>query len=159
LRQRIPRSADTIKIEVGLREPLLSPPISGAARTLLLDPITGQPLLKPVAVNCLSQREAYAEKFRAALSRREAAIRDFYDLDHAIRLQGLQAEESELIDWVRKKLSVPGNDAVDITAARFELLLGQVETQLRPVLREAEFRQFDLERVFKIVAEMAGKVG
>ena len=74
----------------------------GAARTLLLDPITEQPLLKPAAVNCLSQLEAYAEKFRAALSQREA-IRDFYDLDHAVRRLGLQIEAAELIDLVRKK--------------------------------------------------------
>jgi predicted nucleotidyltransferase component of viral defense system len=152
-------TADTIKIEVGLREPLLAPAISGAAQTLLLDPITEQPLLKPVAVNCLSQREAYAEKFRAALSRREAAIRDFYDIDHAVRLLGLQAEATELIDWVRRKLSVPGNDAADVSSVRLEILRGQIETQLRPVLREAEFRQFDLERAFKIVAEMARRIG
>jgi predicted nucleotidyltransferase component of viral defense system len=151
-------AADTIKIEAALREPLLTPAIVGAAQTLLLNPVTVQPLLKPVPVNCLSLREAYAEKFRAALSRREAAIRDFYDLDHAIRLLGLQAETAELIDLVRNKLRVPGNDAVDVSAARLDVLRRQVESQLRPVLREAEFGQFDLDRAFGIVAKMAEMV-
>ncbi len=151
-------AADTIKIEVGLREPLLTPAIVGAALTMLVDPGNEQPLLPPVAVKCLSQPEAYAEKFRAALSRREAAIRDFYDLDHAVRLQGLQAESAELIDLVRKKLSVPGNDAINTSDDRLAVLRGQVETQLRPVLREAEFGQFDLDRAFAIVATMAEMV-
>jgi len=38
-----------------------------------------------LALACLSLREAYAEKCRAALSRQPAAIRDFFDLEHAIR--------------------------------------------------------------------------
>ena len=63
-------TADSIKIEAALREPLLTPAIVGAAQTLLLNPIDEQPLLSPVAVDCLSKLEAYAEKFRAALSRR-----------------------------------------------------------------------------------------
>ena len=34
----------------------------------------------------------------------------------------------------------------------------QIEAQLRPVLRERDFGEFDLERAFKIVAEMAEAV-
>ncbi len=151
-------AADTIKIEAALREPLLTPAMVGAAQTLLLDPVTEQPFVQPVPVNCLSPREAYAEKFRAALSRREAAIRDFYDLDHAIRQLDLQAETNELIDLVRNKLKVPGNDAIDVSAARLEVLRAQVESQLRPVLREAQFGQFNLDRAFAIVATMAERV-
>jgi hypothetical protein len=65
---------------------------------LLIDPVTGGALLDSFALNCLSRAEAYAEKFRAALSRREVAIRDFYDLDHAVRVMGLQPAADELVE-------------------------------------------------------------
>lgn len=61
---------ETIRIEVSLREPLLTPTTDGAARTLLLNPITSQPLVPEVILPCISRVEALAEKFRAALTRR-----------------------------------------------------------------------------------------
>lgn len=149
---------ETIKIEVGLREPLLTPVIDGPARTMLLDPISGQTMVKPIAVRCISRMEAFSEKFRAALSRREAAIRDFYDIDYGIRTLGVQPQDAKLVGLVKKKLAVPGNDPVDVSEARLRALRQQLESQLRPVLRAADFAGFDLERAFKAVAEMAAKV-
>ena len=52
---------ETIKIEIGLREPLLRPAIPGEARTLLLDPISNTPLVPALPVPCLSRAEAMAE--------------------------------------------------------------------------------------------------
>lgn len=75
---------ETIKIEVALREPLLTPPMAGQARTAVLNPLTAQALVTPVSISCISKVEAFAEKFRAALSRREVAARDFFDLDYAV---------------------------------------------------------------------------
>lgn len=75
---------DTIEFEVGLREPLLTPAVQGEAKTLLLDPVSGSGLVPAFYVPCLSREETMAEKLRAALCRREAAIRDFYDIDHAV---------------------------------------------------------------------------
>jgi predicted nucleotidyltransferase component of viral defense system len=152
------RQEDTIKIEVALREPLLTPAVDGPARTLLLDPVSGQPILKPVVVRCISRMEAYAEKFRAALSRREAAIRDFYDLDHAVRKLGVEPHEAHLVALVKQKLAVPGNEPVDIAEPRLAALRQQLEPQLKPVLRDSDFAEFDLDRAFKIVTEMAAKV-
>ena len=149
---------ESVKIEVGLREPLLTPVFNGSARTLLLDPVSGQPLVKPTAARCISQTEAFAEKFRAALSRREAAIRDFYDLDYAVRRLDLRPQDAGLIDLVRRKLAIPSNDPVDVSAGRLAVLRQQVEPQLKPVLRAADYADFDLERAFKMVTEMAAKV-
>lgn len=149
---------ETIKIEVSLREPLLAPAVEASARTLLLDPVTGNPLVPPVSVHCISRGEALAEKFRAALSRREAAVRDFYDIDHAVRKDGLNPKDTELVEQVRLKLAVPGNEPVDVTERRLAALHRQVEAQLRPVLREQDFAEFKLERAFEIVAEMAKRV-
>jgi len=152
------RQDDTIKIEVALREPLLTPAVDGPARTLLLDPVSGRPMLKPVVLRCISRMEAFAEKFRAALSRREAAIRDFYDLDHAVRKLGLQPHEAQLVALVKQKLAVPGNEPADMAEPRLAALRRQLEPHLKPVLRDSDFAEFDLDRAFQIASEMAAQV-
>jgi predicted nucleotidyltransferase component of viral defense system len=149
---------DSIKIEIGLREPLLTPVFDGAARTALLDPVSGQPMAPYVALPCISRIEAFAEKFRAALSRREVAIRDFYDIDYAVRRLDLRPQEADLIELVRQKLAVPGNEAVDVSDPRLATLRQQLEPQLKPVLRDKDFAEFDLERAFQVVVEMATKM-
>jgi predicted nucleotidyltransferase component of viral defense system len=149
---------DTIKIEISLREPLLTPTVTGAARTILLDPVSGAPLVPPVPVTCISKAEAMAEKFRAALTRREAAIRDFYDLDYAARKHEVRTEDADLIALVRQKLAVPANDPVNIRPDRLVELRVQLETRLKPVLRERDFADFDLDRAYKMVVEMAKAV-
>lgn len=147
--------AETIKIEVGLREPLLTAAEPHPARTLLLNPISGSALVPPLVTTCLSRDEAMAEKLRAALSRREVAIRDFYDVDYAVRHSGLRTADSSLVALVHGKLQVPGNDPVDVSSSRLEALRLQLASQLKPVLRERDFAEFDLERAFSIVAELA----
>ncbi|MDF0665483.1 MAG: nucleotidyl transferase AbiEii/AbiGii toxin family protein [Nitrospira sp.] len=153
----IGRREETIKIEVGLREPLLLPPLNGEAKTILLDPVSGQ-ALSPTKVRCISQREAFAEKFRAALSRREVAIRDFFDIDYAVRTLGLQPNDEGLVELVQAKLAVPGNEPVNVSLERLAILRQQVDAQLRPVLRERDFQAFDLDRAFRTVANMADRL-
>ncbi len=150
---------ETIKIEVGLREPLLLAAVRGEVKTLLLDPISGSPLAPTLLVPCLSREEAMAEKLRAALTRREAAIRDFYDVDHAVRRLGVRVRDPELVELLREKLAIPGNEPVDVSANRLAALKPQVESQLKPVLRAADFVEFDLERAFATVAEVAAALG
>jgi len=154
----IRRQEETIKIEVGLREPLLTPAVKGFARTIMLDPVSGKPLVLPVSVKCISKTEALAEKFRAALSRREAAVRDFFDIDYAIRRLGLHPHDPAFIRLIRSKLEVPGNDPVDVSKDRLKTLRLQLEPRLKPVLRAKDFGKFDLDRAFKIVAEVATMV-
>ena len=150
---------EKIKIEVSLCEPLLMPALKGEAPTLLINPVTNSALVSPISLRCIAKTEALAEKFRAALSRREAAIRDFFDIDYAVRKDGLKPGNVELVNQVRQKLAVPGNDPVDTSDQRRRILHQQVQPQLRPVLRERDFAEFDLERAFKIVVEMGKAVG
>ncbi len=150
---------DTIKIEVALREPLLLPTVDGLVRTVLLDPVSRRTWVPPLAVRCIAKAEAFAEKFRAALSRREVAARDFFDLDYAVRKLGLRADEAELIGLVRQKLAIRGNDPVDVSEKRQAELRQQVEPQLRAVLRREDFAEFDVERAFRLVADMAIRAG
>lgn len=151
-------AGETVKVEIGLREPLLLPSIDAAVGTLLLDPISRAPRLKPVRARCISLVEAFAEKFRAALSRREVAVRDFFDIDYAVRRLGLQTDEANLIAMVRQKLTVPGNEPWDVSNERLEELRRQLQPQLQPVLRARDFAEFDLERAFDLVVDMAARV-
>jgi len=149
---------ESIKIEVGLREPLLAPVFEGSAKTILLDPVSGKPLVMPVFFHCISKKEAFAEKFRAALSRRDVAIRDYFDLDYAVRRLDLRPGDPELIGLVRQKLAVPGNEPVNVSEDRLAALRPQLDSQLKPVLRPKDFAEFNLDRAFRIVAGMAAKV-
>jgi predicted nucleotidyltransferase component of viral defense system len=155
----VSQQQETIKIEVSLREPLLAPVIDGVARTMLQNPLNNRPMVIPIRIRCIEKIEALAEKFRAALSRRDVAIRDFYDIDHAVRKDGLNLKDARLIKQVGQKLAVRGNDRVDVSENRLLTLRNQVDSQLRAVLREQDFVEFELDRAFKIVAEMAKAVG
>jgi hypothetical protein len=134
------------------------PHVRGAAKTLLLDPASGDWLIPTKNVRCIAKTEAFAEKFRAALSRREAAVRDFFDLDYAVRTLGLNPDDTDLITLVRRKMTVTGNDCVDVSAGRLSALRHQVEPQLRSVLRLEDFSVFDLQRSIDLVVAMADKV-
>lgn len=149
---------EIIKIEIGLREPLCKPAVMSSAKTILLNPVSGKAMIQPLHLPCISFEEAMAEKFRAAISRREIAIRDFYDIDHAVRVLGLNPIDDAFVELVKKKLSVPGNDPVDLTGARLDLLRRQLDSQLRPVLRREDFTGFDLERAVRIVSKMAARL-
>jgi len=150
---------DTIKLEVGLREPVLTPIERSGAHTMLLDPVTNAPSLRPVEVTCISKQEAFAEKFRAALTRREPAVRDFFDIDHATRHLGLRPQDDELLRLVGRKLAVPGNEAIDVSPARHAALQRQLDAELKPVLRAQDFEQFDLDRAYETVAGVARRLG
>lgn len=157
-RSRVTTQQETIQLEVGLREPLLVPCAHSSAHTLLLDPVSGGPMVEPAQVQCLSLKEAFAEKYRAALSRREAAIRDFYDLYHATARLGLDPTDEEFVRLVRRKMAVPGNEPVDVTVDRLRILERQLEPQLRSVLREQDFHGFDLAAAFHLAVEMAARL-
>lgn len=70
-------NGESIKIEIGLREPLLLPEINLPASTLIINGFTGERVVPPFLLTVMDFREAYAEKSRAALTRRAPAIRAF----------------------------------------------------------------------------------
>ena len=146
---------ESIKVEFSIREPILEPIEELPARTLLIDPFRRLPAVLPLSIPVLSSRETYAEKLRAALTRREPAIRDFFDIDYGVRSGRVEGSDRRLIALVRSKLAVSGNDPLDVSDRKREILQRQVHAQLRPVLREADFAAFDLDRAYGIVAQIA----
>jgi len=146
---------ESILVEVALREELLRPAALHEAMTLLVDPFTGKPHAPAVKVSCIHRTEAFAEKLRAALSRRVPAIRDFYDLDHVVRTKEIDLGDGAFLEMVRAKLRIEGNAGVDVSDERLAALRPQIGAQLQPVLRARDFRGFDLERSFRLVREVA----
>ena len=150
---------EEIKIEVGLREPLLNSSVSNEARTIVVNPFSGVALLPAFPVRAMAAREAYVETARAALTRKEPAIRDFFDLFYAVHKMGLKLHDREFLDMVRRKLEVPGNDPVDVSKERKRELDRQLDGQLKPVLRPADFVWFNLNEAFEIVCSIGNAVG
>jgi predicted nucleotidyltransferase component of viral defense system len=153
-RSHVTGEPEAISVEVSLREEVLLPSAQLPAKTMLLDPFTGSAAVQPVAVHTLSLTEAYAEKTRAALTRREPAIRDFFDIDAAAQRGLVTHTASEFLDLVLRKLASTG-DPVDTSKPRIEVLRRQIETQLKPVLRTVDFEGFALDRVVELLKEIA----
>lgn len=103
----------------------------------------------------MSLREAYSEKLRAALSRREVAIRDFFDLEYADRVLGLDLRAPQMLGLVRAKLGIPGNLPADVSGRRLAGLRTQAQARLHPVLRRQDMAAFDLDRAIRIVTDVA----
>jgi predicted nucleotidyltransferase component of viral defense system len=153
-RSAVTGDREFINVEVSLREEIILPSELLPARTLLRDPQSVQPALPPVNVYVLQRPEAYAEKIRAALTRPEPAIRDFFDIDHALQSALLDHRNPDLLALVAKKLSVAANDPVDLSESKLANLRAQLVTQLRPVLRAEDYKVFVLERAFAALQEI-----
>lgn len=148
---------ETIKIDVGLRENVLTKPSIGNAQTILLNPLREQPALKPFDVQCLSLEEAFAEKIRAALTRNPPAIRDFFDLAFATSKLSLDFLDESYLTLVQNKVSIT-EDIIDVSDARKEVLARQLETELKPVLRSSDYDNFDFDKSFQLARNLADKM-
>lgn len=147
-----------IKVEVSVREPVVEPSVSMPARTLLLDPFRRSQAISAVNIPVLTKREVYCEKLRAALSRRDPAIRDFFDLHQAFSVGDIDPADHDLLALLKRKLSIPGNEPIDMSPGKLQQLRDQLETQLRPVLRNQDFTEFDLDSAFNRVSDIAGRL-
>lgn len=151
-------STDRVKIEFGLREPELLAAETRPAGTLLQNVVTGAGLALPFPMHVMALPEIWAEKTRAALTRLDPAIRDFFDLDYASLNLSLNLGDAALVDLIRRKLQVPGNGPLNLSAERRSALAKQVDGQLRPVLRPPDFDRFDLQRIWTSLVALAERL-
>ncbi|MDZ7695728.1 MAG: nucleotidyl transferase AbiEii/AbiGii toxin family protein [Deltaproteobacteria bacterium] len=103
----------------------------------------------------IEMREAYAEKVRAAFTRKDPAIRDLFDLFHAARKMKLNLEDHDFLMMVRRKINVPGNTPVDVSLEYRRELIRQLEGELKPVLRSADFDHFNIDETLDLIARVA----
>jgi predicted nucleotidyltransferase component of viral defense system len=147
-----------IKIEIGLREELIQDANWIQTSTLLIDPFRETEVIPKFKTQCLTIEEVYSEKFRAALSRREPAIRDFYDIFYATQNLELDFISDSFLSLVKTKLAIPGNEPVIINPQRKKQLLNQIDTELKSVLRNQDLAQFDFESVYDLVEKVSKKI-
>ena len=147
-----------IKIEIGMREELIQDANWMQASTLLIDPFRETEVIPKFKTQCLSIEEIYAEKFRAALSRREPAIRDYFDIFYATQNLKLDFMSDYFLSMVRIKLAVPDNEQVIINPQRKKQLLNQIDTELKPVLRDQDLAQFQFEVVYDLIEKVSKKI-
>ncbi len=99
----------------------------------------------------LSWNEAVAEKLKAAISRKDVAIRDYYDLWHIAEF-GFDFYNEKFIKLFKHKIIDEGYTGdyrknFGLSADKLSLLRKQVDTDLIPVIRAGE--DFDLDKVFE----------
>jgi predicted nucleotidyltransferase component of viral defense system len=146
-----------ILVEVGQREALLKAAVPVSLKTLLLDPLFSEPILTPIKVAGLSKEEAYAEKVRAALTRREPAIRDIFDLWQAFERRLVSLNSSEWIEMIRRKCA-PYDLSESCAAKRKEAFERAISTDLIPVLRSSGAEVFDFNAAWALLLEVCQKV-
>ena len=74
--------SESIKIEVALRQPPIDKPVYNVIKHFYKNPFTEENLIPSNKILSLSLNETVAEKLKAAITRRDSAIRDYYDLWH-----------------------------------------------------------------------------
>jgi len=147
-----------IKFEVSLREELLTEPEMLPTRTIAVNPFTRKELIAAFNSRTISFIEAIAEKTRAALTRKEPAIRDFYDLHYAKIRRNFDFFSDQFLNLVERKTSIPGNSNIDVSEDRKIALEKQLESQLRTVLRRSDYDIFNLEEAFSVVQSIAERI-
>ena len=79
-------------------------------------------------------------------------------IHHGTTQLGIDVLDPEFIKMVKMKLVVPGNPAVDISSERRETLVRQLDAELRPVLLQTDFNNFDLDAALRTVNRLAEAV-
>ncbi len=142
---------DMIKIEISLRQPPIEKPINTEIKHFYQDPFTGEDLFPPGKVLSLSWKEAVAEKLKAAISREEVAIRDYYDLWYISEF-GFDFYDKNFIKLFKRKITDEGyagdyKENFGLSADKISILRNQIDGLLKPVIRSGE--EFDFDKVLE----------
>lgn len=139
---------DMIKIEISLRQPLIDTPVNTKIKHFYQDPFTGEDLFPPGKILSLSWKEAVAEKLKAAISRKDVAIRDYYDLWYIAEL-GFDFYDKNFIKIFKRKVDDEGytgdyKENLGLSADKISFLRKQIDDLLKPVIRSGE--EFNLDK-------------
>jgi len=146
-KSHLTQSYDKILIDIGMRDELFLPADSFKAKTLLMDPFVNDSMVEPFTVIGLNSQETYAEKTRAALCRRELAIRDYYDLDYATMKGIIDFENEAFLSLVKKKVQheVCFHNFKEPAVIRY--LQAKIKSELEPTLKQHGIADFNLDRI------------
>lgn len=112
-------------------------------------PLTWEKLFAKQTIQCISLDEAMAEKVRASLTRKTPAIRDLYDIRYA-KKQWFVFENIK--DLIAHKVDEVWWEIILFDA--YDELKKQIETDLVPVIHDADTFEFDatFEFVYKLAS-------
>lgn len=142
-----------IKIEISLREPLLLPANISKGNCLLINPITLGNETFDEKIRCYSKEEAYAEKIRALFTRKNIASRDIYDIYYALKT-GIISINKKIIHSAKIKISKNDNSNIHTPYNIISMMKKNMDGELKPVLRESDYSQFNIEEAENIVSEI-----
>jgi predicted nucleotidyltransferase component of viral defense system len=142
---------ENIKLEISLRQTPVEEPVYNILNHFYKDPFTGEDLIPKKKILSLTLNETVAEKLKAAITRKEIAIRDYYDL-WFISETDFDFTHKQFLSIFKKKLeeekyreNYSHNFGLDQNS--IELLNKQISTDLIPVIRIGE--TFNINKVFK----------
>lgn len=142
---------ENIKIEISLRQFPKEKPVHQVIKHFYQDPFTGEDLIPAHKILSLTLNEAVAEKLKAAVNRKDVAIRDYYDLWH-IAESDFDFYQSKFIKLFKGKLADENYQGdygrnFGLSGDKISDLRRQVETDLVPVIRAGE--RFELDKVLE----------
>lgn len=138
----INNSIQTIKIDISLKGKLLLSPKPGKIQSIFIDYVYEESIFSQAhTIGCIDLTEALAEKMRAALTRTEPAIRDFFDIWYAKHLGGFDFSDPVFRELLNTKLQEV--DHKYTLEQNRELLVRQIKTDLRPVVTDDFGFNFD----------------
>ena len=141
-RSIINQSLQTIKIDISLKGRLSLWAKPGKIQSIFIDSVYEEPLFsQDHTISCIDLTESVAEKMRAALTRREPAIRDFFDIWYVRSFSDFDFESPEFRSLLRQKLA---EVQYEYTLENNKSLLErQIITDLKPVLTDNYGFDFD----------------
>lgn len=142
---------ENISIEISLRQMPVDRPVYNTINHFYKEPFTGEDLIPSNRILSLSLNEAVAEKLKASITRKDLAIRDYYDLWY-IAEAGFDFYDKRFFSIFKKKLKGEGYKGdfkynFGLSKNAVELLYKQIETDLIPVIKIG--RHFELNKVFE----------
>lgn len=142
---------ENIKLEISLRQTPIEKPVHNAITHFYKDPFTEEDLIPKNRILSLTYNEAVAEKLKAAITRKEVAIRDYYDLWFIAEAK-FDFKDRHFLSIFKKKLEEEKYRAnysnnFGLNQKSIELLHRQISTELIPVIRIGE--SFVLDKVFE----------
>lgn len=141
---------EKVEIEISLRHIPVDEPVHNGVRHFFKDPFTDEYLIPQNKILSLSLNEAVAEKLKAAITRKDLAIRDYYDL-RSIADNNFDFHSRQFVSIFKKKLEEEKyrNDFrhnFGLDKKSIESLYKQIKTELMPVIHVGE--SFNLDAVF-----------
>jgi len=140
----------SIKFEVTHRYPLYMEAETRSVQHMFRHPITNTPYRDSASILCISLEEAVAEKIRACLTRKNPAIRDFFDLWFIKYYSEMDLTGTSFIHLVQNKIK-ESSGIIDIDEL-YLILMKQIEEELKPTINK--IYEFDLENIISFIQEV-----